>query len=255
MNGNIFSLQGRVALITGASRGLGWSMAQALAVAGAHVILNGRDEERLQDRAQLLSDAGLVATAQPFDVTDQAAAVAAVAEIVEREGRLDVLVANAGIQHRAPLTEFSTEDFIRVLDTDLVATFVLAREAAKAMAAQGAGRIIFVASIIGQVARPMEPAYSAASGGLLGLVRALAVELGPKGITCNAIAPGYFATEMNATLLADPEFCAWLDSRVPLRRWGRSEELGGAVVFLASPAGAYVNGHVLVIDGGMAVNA
>lgn len=255
MNGNIFSLQGRVALITGASRGLGWSMAQALAVAGAHVILNGRDLDLLHDRTQILNDAGLVATAQPFDVTDEAAAVAAVEEIVEREGRLDVLIANAGIQRRAPLAEFPTAEFLRVLDTNLTAAFVLAREVSKTMTVQGSGRIIFTASVMGQVARPAEPAYIAAKSGLYGLVKALAVELGPKGITCNAIAPGYFATEMNAALLADREFCAWLDSRVPLKRWGRPEEIGGAAVFLASPSGAYVTGQVLTIDGGLAVNA
>lgn len=252
---DLFSLTDQVILVTGASRGLGWAMAQALAAAGAHVVLNGRDADRLQACQQTLQDQGLLASIAPFDVTDEAAGTRAIAGIVEQHGRLDVLVANAGIQHRQPLTEFATTDFQRVLNTNLTACFTLAREAAKPMQAQGSGRIIMTASIMCQVARPTVPAYIAAKGGVMALVKALAVELGPQGITCNAIAPGYFATEMNTALVENPEFSAWLESRVPLQRWAQPEEIAGAAVFLAAKAGAYVNGHILTVDGGMVINA
>jgi gluconate 5-dehydrogenase len=165
-----------------------------------------------------------------------------------------VLVGNAGIQHRKPLPEFATADWLRVIETNLTSQFVLAREAARPMVAQGRGRIIFTASIVGpRVVRPTVPAYAAAKGGLDALTRALAVELGPKGITCNAIAPGFFATEMNSALVADAAFTAWIAGRTPLGRWGEISEIGGAAVFLASDAASYVNGHTLYVDGGMTV--
>ena len=251
---DLFSLAGKVALITGASRGLGWAMAQAMAAAGGHVVLNGRDPAVLAERVQTLVQDGLSASSAPFDVTDEAAGVRAIAEIAEAHGRLDVLIANAGIQHRSPLLDFSTEDFQKVVETNLTACFTLAREAAKIMVPQGAGRIIFTASIMGQVARPLIPAYIASKGGVAGLTLALATELGPHGITCNAIAPGFFATEMTQVLQDDAEFTAWVSSRAPLGRWAQPEEIGGAVVFLASPAGSYVNGHVLTVDGGLTIN-
>lgn len=252
---DLFSLTDQVILVTGASRGLGWAMAQALAAAGGHVILNGRDAEQLQARQQTLQAQGLLASTAAFDVTDETAGTQAVADIVRQHGRLDVLVANAGIQHRQPFAEFATADFQRVLDTNLTACFTLAREAAKPMQAQRSGRIIMTASIMCQVARPTVPAYIAAKGGVMALVKALAVELGPQGITCNAIAPGYFATEMNTALVENPEFSTWLESRVPLQRWAQPEEIAGAAVFLAARAGAYVNGHILTVDGGMVINA
>jgi gluconate 5-dehydrogenase len=252
---DLFSLKDNIILVTGASRGLGWAMAQALAAAGAHVLLNGRDEELLATRLQTLQDAGSSAAIAAFDVTDEAAGSQAVADIVSRHGRLDALVANAGIQHRAPLTEFTTSDFQRVLNTNLTACFMLAREAAKPMIRQQAGRIIMTASIMCQVARPTVPAYIAAKGGVTALIKALAVELGPQGITCNGIAPGYFATEMNTALVQNAEFRSWVESRVPLGRWAQPEEIAGAAVFLASKAGSYVNGHILNVDGGMVINA
>ena len=254
MNANPFSLAGRIVLLTGASRGLGRAMAEAMAQAGAHVVLNGRDMAALEAAAAALRDAGLQAETARFDVTDEAAAVTAVRDIVARHGRLDVFVGNAGIQHRRPFTEWQTEDWLRVLNTNLTAQFVLAREAARPMLERGWGRIIFTGSIAGpRVARPTVPGYAAAKGGLDALTRALAVELGPKGITCNAIAPGFFATEMNAPLVADETFTAWISGRTPLGRWGELHEIGGAAVFLASDAASYVNGHTLYVDGGMTV--
>jgi gluconate 5-dehydrogenase len=251
---DLFSLAGRVALVTGASRGLGRAMAEAMARAGALVVLNGRDAAALQAAAAALTGAGLRAETARFDVTDEAAATAAIRDVVARHGRLDVFVGNAGIQHRRPLLEFATADWLRVIETNLTAQFVLAREAARPMVARGAGRIIFTGSIAGpRVARPTVSAYAAAKGGLDALTRALAVELGPKGITCNAIAPGFFATEMNAPLVADAAFTAWIAGRTPLGRWGELAEIGGAAVFLASDAASYVNGHTLYVDGGMTV--
>lgn len=252
MTSNLFSLQGKIILVTGASRGLGRAMAAAMAEAGGHVVLNGRDPATLETAAAALREAGGKFEIAAFDVTDEAAVTAAIDGIVARHGRLDVLVGNAGIQHRRPLLDFATADFQRVLDTNLTACFVLAREAAKPMIAQGGGRIILTASMMGPaIARPTVSAYIAAKGGLVALTKALAVELGPHGICCNAIAPGYFATEMNAALIADPEFSEFVGKRTPLGRWGRSEEIGGVAVFLASSAASYVNGHALFVDGGL----
>ncbi|MFQ5775723.1 MAG: SDR family oxidoreductase [Kiloniellaceae bacterium] len=249
----LFSLDDKVVLITGASRGLGWSMAEAMAEAGAELVLCGRDEALLQDRVETLETRGAKAAASAFDVTDRKAAVEAIHAAVETHGRLDVLVNNAGIQHREPMTELADADWDRVLDTNLSACFVLAREAARHMVSRGHGRIINTVSIMGPLARPTVSVYVAAKGGLAALTRALAVELGAKGVTCNGIAPGFFATEMNRVLTENPEFDAFVRGRVPLGRWGEPPEVGGAAVFLASDAASYVNGQILFVDGGLSV--
>ena len=255
MIGDRFSLEGRVALVTGASRGLGWAMAAALAEAGAMLILGGRHEKTLDERVQRLRTSGARVGAVVFDVTDRSAAGQVVEAAMGVHGRLDILVNNAGINHRAPLEDFDDEHWDLVVETNLSACFSLSRAAAAPMVAQGWGRIVNTASIMGlQQARPSIPAYVAAKGGLTALTRALAVELGPKGVTCNAIAPGFFTTEMTEPLAAQPEFDAYVRARTPLGRWGKPEELAGAALFLASEAGAYVNGHVLVVDGGMSIS-
>jgi len=251
---DLFSLEGRIVLVTGASRGLGWCMARAVAEAGAHVYLNARDAALLERRVGELTDDGLRASAVPFDVTDESAGRGAIDQIVAEAGRLDGLVANAGVQHRVPFTDFPTDEFRRVMETNTVAVFTLAREAAGHMVAQGGGRIVITGSIIGQVGRATIPAYTASKGAVMALTKGLAVELGPSGITCNAIAPGFMATEMNTALVEDQDFKQWIISRVPLGRWGQPEEIAGAAVFLLSDAGSYVNGHILTVDGGLVVN-
>ncbi len=251
---SLFSLQDHVVLVTGASRGLGLAMASAMAEAGAIVVLNGREAATLAAAADGLRARGLRAEIAAFDVTDFDACAREVAAIAARHGRLDAVVLNAGINHRKPLLEWETEDFLRVLNINLTGCFVLAREAARVMIPQGSGRIIFTGSVMGIVARPTVHAYAAAKAGLAGMGKTLAVELAPHGITVNTICPGFFDTEMNTPLTQNPQFDAWVKTRCPMGRWAQPEELGGAAVFLASKAGSYVTGHMLVVDGGITIN-
>lgn len=256
-----FRLDGRVALVTGSARGLGYEIARALATAGAQVWLNGRDDVALQTaaqtlRAQLPSDtpADRVQTL-PFDVADDTARQAALTLLQARAGRLDILVNNVGQRDRRPLDHVALDDIRRLLDINLVAPLVLAREAAQTMvqtgtAQTGSARIVNITSIAGPIARSGDVTYTVAKGGLDAATRALAAELGPRGITVNAVAPGYFATEANADMVADTQVADWLSKRTSLGRWGRPDEITGAVVFLAGPAASYITGQTLAVDGG-----
>jgi len=248
-----FSLEGKVALVTGSGRGLGLEIARALAGAGAHVLLNGRDAARLDAEAAAIRAAGGAASVLAFDVADRAAVPEAFARIATGFGRLDVLVQNVGQRNRKPLVEFSDAEIDALLNVDLAAALVLAREAARLMLPRRDGRLITVTSVAGHIARANDAVYTAAKAGLTGMTRALAAEYGPAGITSNAIAPGFFATEANAAIFGDPQAAAYFERRTASGRWGRPEEVAGAAVFLASGAASYVNGHVLVVDGGATI--
>ena len=249
----MFRLDGKVALITGSTRGLGWAMAQAMADVGAHVVINGRHDETVMAKTAELSLGGSLASGIAFDVADPAAAVGGVETVIERHGAIDILVNNAGIQHRSPIADFDQAEWDRVMAVNLHAPFALARAAAVHMVAAGFGRIINTGSVMSQIARPTIPAYVASKSGIAGMTRALAVELAPHGVTVNAIGPGYVATEMNTALVNDPEFDAMVRSRTPAARWGRPAEIAAAAVFLASNQASFVNGHLLMVDGGLSV--
>jgi gluconate 5-dehydrogenase len=247
----LFDLTGRTALVTGSSRGLGRAMAEGLAGAGARVVLNGANPERLAEAAAAMRAAGRDMLEARFDVCDEAAVVAAF-ERLDAEGvAVDILVNNAGIQFRKPMVELATEDWRRVIDTNLTSAFVVGREAAKRMIARGHGKIVNIGSLTSELARATVTPYTVAKGGIKMLTKGMAAEWGPHNIQANAIGPGYMLTDMNEALVNDPAFDAWVKARTPARRWGRPEELVGAAVFLASAASDYVNGQSIYVDGGM----
>ncbi|MGV2064380.1 SDR family oxidoreductase [Agrobacterium sp. 22-226-1] len=251
MSVSLFDLSGKTALITGSSRGLGRAFAEGLANAGARVILNGVDANRLEEAAAAMRSTGREVLTAAFDVTDEAAVIAAF-ERFDRDGiRVDILVNNAGIQFRKPMLELETADWRRVIDTNLTSAFLVGREAARRMAERGSGKIINIGSLTSELARATVAPYTVAKGGIKMLTKAMAAEWAEKGIQANAIGPGYMITDMNEALLANPEFDAWVKARTPARRWGRPQELAGTVIYFASAASDYVNGQIVYADGGM----
>jgi gluconate 5-dehydrogenase len=248
---SLFSLDGRIALVTGASRGLGLEIALGLARAGAHVLVNSRSSERAGAVAERIRGEGLAGEALPFDVADADAAHAAFDDIAARFARLDIFVHNVGQRFRAPLDRITSADFTRILDVDLTAAFTLTKRAGALMVPNKFGRIIFVTSIAGTLANRGDAAYIAAKAGLTGLMRAFATEYGAFGVTCNAIAPGPFATESNVD--APEERIERVRQRTAIGRRGNPPEIAGPAIFLASQAASYVNAHVLTVDAGYSV--
>jgi gluconate 5-dehydrogenase len=247
----LFRLDGQVALITGASQGLGLSMARGLAAQGAQVWINGRDGDRLQDAVDALhAEFPGQINALLCDVADEEAALAGLKRLLRHTQRLDILINNVGQRRRAPLAELDAQALRDLLEVNLVGAWTLCRAAADTMRAQGSGSIVNITSIAGPIARAGDAAYTTAKGALEAMTRALAAELGPHGIRANAIAPGYFATDTNAAMAQDADVAQWLQQRTSLGRWGQPDEIAGAAVYLSSRASSYVTGQTLVVDGG-----
>lgn len=242
-----FNLAGRRALITGSSQGIGLSLAKGLAEAGAFVVLNGRDEAKLKAAADEIPGAEILA----FDATEHDAVRAAVDGFEASGKAIDILVNNAGMQHRGPLEEFPADAFERLLQTNIASVFHVGQAVARHMIQRGRGKIINIASVQTALARPSIAPYTATKGAVGNLTKGMATDWAKYGLNCNAIAPGYFETPLNAALMADPTFNAWLEKRTPAGRWGKVEELQGACIFLASDAASFVNGHILYVDGGI----
>ncbi|KQR08593.1 glucose 1-dehydrogenase [Cellulomonas sp. Leaf334] len=247
-----FDVSGRLALVTGSSRGLGRSLATGLADAGARVVLHGRDPDALAAaQAELVARTGTAPATVAFDVTDPAAVDAALSELVAEHGVPDILVNNAGIQRRATFVDFTVRDWDDVVAGNLSSAFYVSRTIARGMAERGSGKIVNIASVQSQLARQTIAPYAASKGGLVMLTKGMAADLASSGVQVNAISPGYFATEMNRALVEDEAFDAWVVQRTPARRWGRAEELVGTLLYLCSDASSFVSGQNIFVDGGM----
>jgi gluconate 5-dehydrogenase len=247
----LFGLSGTVALITGSSAGIGLALARGLAAADARVVINGRDTAKVDAVVARLREDGLRADAAPFDVTDPAAITAAVERIESAIGPIDILINNAGIQRRAPLEEFDPEMWREVMRTNLDSVFFVGQAVARCMIPRRRGRIVNIGSVQSELARLNIAPYTASKGGVKMLTKGMATDWGRYGLRINAIGPGYFRTELNAALVDDAKFSAWLTARTPMGRWGDVDELVGAAIFLASEASSFVNGHMLYVDGGI----
>ncbi len=248
---DLFSLEGKRALITGSSQGIGFALARGLAEAGAAIVLNGRDTAKLDAAAETLKGEDATVHTLAFDATDHDAVRAAIDGFEPDVGPIDILINNAGMQHRTPLEDFPADAFEKLLQTNIASVFHVGQAVARHMIGRGAGKIINIASVQTALARPGIAPYTATKGAVSNLTKGMATDWAKHGLQCNAIAPGYFDTPLNAALVADPEFTTWLEKRTPAGRWGNVEELVGAAVFLASAGSSFVNGHTLYVDGGI----
>ena len=247
----LFDLSGRLALITGSSKGIGLALAGALGAAGATLVLNARDAARLAAARAELQGRGLKVHAVPFDVTDADAVHSGVAAIEADIGAIDILVNNAGMQHRSPFAEFPIDAWRKLTATNLDSVFFVGRAVAQRMIERRRGKIINICSVQSELGRPGIAPYAATKGAVKMLTKGMAIDLGRHGIQVNGLGPGYFKTELNQALVADATFSAWLTGRTPAGRWGEVDELGGAAIFLASDASSFVSGHILYVDGGI----
>ena len=251
MSRSLFDLTGRVALVTGSSKGIGLAIAEGLAGAGAEVVLNARNAAELEAARVRLAAGGARAHALAFDVTDRAAVEAAVEKIERDIGPIGILFNNAGIQRRAPLVEYDPGTWRELMAANLDSVFHVGQAVAKRMLPRGRGKIVNTCSLMSEVARPSIAPYTASKGAVKMLTKAMCVEWAPFGIQVNGIGPGYFRTELNKALVENPEFDAWVKKRTPAGRWGEVDELQGVALFLASDASSFVNGQVIYVDGGL----
>ena len=247
----LFDLTGKRALITGSGQGIGLALAEGLAAHGAEIILNGRTAGPVEAAAERLAKTGAKVSTSLFDVTDGDAVTKAVDHIEATLGPIDILVNNAGMQFRAPLEEFPADKWQQLLQTNISSVFFAGQAVARHMIRRGRGKIINIASVQSELARPNIAPYTATKGAVRNLTKGMATDWAKYGLNINAIAPGYFKTPLNQALVDNPEFSAWLEKRTPAGRWGNVDELIGAAVFLASDASTFVNGHVLYVDGGI----
>jgi len=251
MSLKLFDLNGKIALITGSSRGLGFTIAEGLGKAGATIVANGVNEQRLNEAVKTLSKKGIKAHGYAFDVTRPEQIKQKVQEIEEEVGAIDILVNNAGIQIRAAIEDFDEDDWRRIVDVNLTGTFLVSKCVVKSMIKRKSGKIINICSIQSELARPTTAAYAASKGGVKMLTKAMATEWGKYNIQVNGLGPGYIITDITKPLVQDKDFNSWVCSRTPANRWGSPGDLVGGAIFLASKASDYVNGHILYIDGGM----
>jgi gluconate 5-dehydrogenase len=246
-----FQLNGKLALITGSSAGIGFALARALGEAGAHVVINGRNAQKVSAAAQTLKAEGITVSESIFDVTDAKSVADAVNQIETQVGAIDILVNNAGMQIRGPLHEYNDDDWHTLMRTNLDSVYYVGKMVAQQMIPRGRGKIINICSVQSELGRPGIAPYTASKGAVKMFTKGMAIDWGQFGIQVNGIGPGYFKTELNQKLVDDPQFSSWLIGRTPSRRWGDVEDLGGAAVFLASDASKFVNGHILYVDGGV----
>lgn len=254
MSLSLFSLEGKRALVTGSSQGIGYALAEGMAACGAEVVLNGRDETKLNAAADALRAGGATVHTLAFDVTSHEAGRAAVDGFEAETGPIDILVNNAGMQHRTPLEDFPADAFEKLMQTNIASVFHVGQAVARHMIKRGKGKIINIASVQTALARPGIAPYTMTKGAVGNLTKGMATDWAQYGLQCNGIAPGYFETPLNQALLDDPKFNEWLSKRTPAGRWGKVEELKGACIFLASDASSFVNGTLIYVDGGITVS-